>query len=220
MFRKYETLFILRPDLADDDSATVKKRLTKIINGAGGTEICYQDWGKKKLAYPIRKFPKGTYVYYRFLGDGAMVDELERIMRVADEVLRFMTVKLEDRVSPEGFDVEADMKGVYPFNIKPREPIVRTPPPTDAKATPTATKEGAEAATDKDAESKSEPKPEEKPEEKPEAKPEAEPKPKPEEKPEPKPEPEPEAKAEEPKTAKEEPAKAPEAEDKNADEKE
>ena len=180
MFRKYETLFILRPDLADDDFGKVKNRLTTIINSAGGTEIAYQDWGKKKLAYPIRKFPKGTYIYYRFLGDGAMVDELERIMKVADEILRFMTVKLEDRVAPDGFDVEADMKGVYPFNIKPREPVVpRTPTPApDAKAAeaPGEAKAEPEAkAAEAPAEAKAEAKPEAKPEPKPEPEPATEP---------------------------------------------
>ena len=119
--RKYETLFIVKPDLDESAMKAVKDRVTGIVTENDGIEICYQDWGKKRLAYPIHKHSKGVYMYYRYLGLGHAVNELERHMKVMDNVLRYMTVKLEDRVDSEEFDVEADRKSVFPFGVKPRE---------------------------------------------------------------------------------------------------
>ena len=121
MLRKYETLFILRPDLTDDEFDRVKTRLKDIVKENEGVEIVYQDWGKKRLAYPIRKYPKGNYVYVRYLGLSVTVAEVERFMKVSEEALRFMTTRLADRVDPESFDIDEDRIGIYPFNVKPRE---------------------------------------------------------------------------------------------------
>ncbi len=71
--------------------------------------------------YPIRKSPKGNYLYFRYLSSGYAVSELERNLKVLDPVLRYLTVKLEDRVDPESFDFEEERKGIFPFNVKPRE---------------------------------------------------------------------------------------------------
>lgn len=121
MLRKYETLFVVKPELTEDALEAIRTRLTSSVEKNGGIEITYQDWGKRRLAYSIRKYPKGQYLYFRYLGLGPAVFELERQMKVMDDVLRFMTQKLEDRVDSETFDAEADRQGIYPFNIRPRE---------------------------------------------------------------------------------------------------
>jgi small subunit ribosomal protein S6 len=127
MLRKYETLFIVRPDLPEEQMAKVKERATAAVTSQGGIEIAYQDWGKKKLAYPVKKVPKANYVYFRYLAGGEAVAELERVLKVQDDVLRFITVKLGDRIDAASFDVEEDRKGIFPFNIKPREPSAERP---------------------------------------------------------------------------------------------
>lgn len=121
MLRKYETLFITKPDLPDDAMEKVKQRVLGAMKKHGGLEITYQDWGKRKLAYQIQKLAKGNYVYVRYLGDGTTVTEIEHQMKVLDDVMRFVTVKLGDRINPESFDFDADRATVYPFGARPRD---------------------------------------------------------------------------------------------------
>ena len=120
MLRKYETLFITKPDLPEESMEKVKARITGAIKKAGGVEIAYQDWGKRKMAYSIQKLAKGVYVYTRYLGNGATVAEIEHQLKVLDDVMRYMTIVLEDRIEVDTFDVEEDRKTIYPFAARPR----------------------------------------------------------------------------------------------------
>ena len=119
--RKYETLLLVRPDLPEETMARLKERVLGLVQKNGAVEVCYQDWGKRKLAYSIDKSTKGNYLYVRYLDNGDAVREIERNLRVADEVLRYMSVRLEDDVDPATFDFEADRKGIWPLNARPRE---------------------------------------------------------------------------------------------------
>lgn len=135
MLRKYETVIILKPDLLEEDSQKVREKAISIIRRQGGYEITWQDWGKRKLAYPIKKISKGNYVYFRYLSNGDAVKELEQQMRVSDEVLRYLTVKLADQVDPKTFDFEGERKGIYPFGAKSKEHSgEREGPPYDEKS--------------------------------------------------------------------------------------
>ena len=143
LLRKYETVFILRPELPDEQMEAVRKRLTDAVTNTGGLEITYQDWGKRRLAYPLKKSPKGNYMYFRYLGEGATVLEFERHLKVMDDVLRYLTVKLDERVESDTFDFETDKMGIYPFNVKPKIPYSETEAGKEAAAA-----EAAEAAKD------------------------------------------------------------------------
>lgn len=125
MLRKYETLFITKPDLPDEAMEKVKQRVTGALKKHGGIEIAYQDWGKRKMAYQIQKLAKGNYVYVRYLGTGTTVSEIEHQMKVLDDVMRFVTVKLGDRIVAETFDIEADKATIYPFGARPRDNDMR-----------------------------------------------------------------------------------------------
>jgi len=96
--REYELIYIARPDLSDEELATIFNRTTKIITERDGHVLTVDEWGKKKLAYEIKKYAKGHFMYLQFLGDAAIVNEVERTFRLDDGLLRFLTVKLEDRV--------------------------------------------------------------------------------------------------------------------------
>jgi small subunit ribosomal protein S6 len=122
ILRKYETLFVVKPELTDEAMNAIRTRLTDNVHKNGGLDIAFQDWGKKRLAYPIRKFPKGNYVYYRYLGTGVTVFELERQLKVMDDVLRFMSMVLDTRVEAESFDYDADRATIFPFGVRPRSP--------------------------------------------------------------------------------------------------
>jgi small subunit ribosomal protein S6 len=99
--RKYETFFIIDPDLPDDVNAVVDDKLKSVVTSNGGNVITYVPWGKKKLAYPVKKRTRGHYILMEYAGGPELVAELERNMRLDERVLKFITVKLEDRFDPE-----------------------------------------------------------------------------------------------------------------------
>jgi small subunit ribosomal protein S6 len=99
--RKYETFFILDPDLSEEVGTLAGDKLKSVVNGNGGTVLSYVPWGKKKLAYAVKKRTQGLYVLMEYAGGPELVAELERNMRLDERVLKFITVKLEDRFDPE-----------------------------------------------------------------------------------------------------------------------
>jgi small subunit ribosomal protein S6 len=92
--RRYETIFILDPDLSDEGRAPVIERLVQLIPQQGGMLVEEDHWGVRKLAYAIRKKPRGYYLRLDYCGSGTLVDELERFCRIDERVLKYMTVQL------------------------------------------------------------------------------------------------------------------------------
>jgi len=99
--RKYETFFIVDPDLTDEVNAVIDEKLKNIVSANGGSVLEYNPWGKKKLAYPVQKRTRGHYVLMEYAGGPELVAELERNMRLDERILKFITVKLDDRFDPE-----------------------------------------------------------------------------------------------------------------------
>jgi small subunit ribosomal protein S6 len=99
--RRYETIFIVRPNIAEDEIAAITSKASSIIEGDGGTIIRINNWGLKKLAYLIKKENQGYYVYVDYGGIPASVAEMERIFRIDDRILKYLTVKLSDSCDPE-----------------------------------------------------------------------------------------------------------------------
>jgi small subunit ribosomal protein S6 len=109
--REYELIYVIRPDVADEDTDKLVEKTSGIITDAGGSILQVDVWGKRKLAYEIQKFNKGHFTRLHFLADPTAVAELERILRIDDTTLRFLTVKLSDRVDVEArtAEVEAEL---------------------------------------------------------------------------------------------------------------
>lgn len=99
--REYETIFILKPDLPEDALERVSGKVEKALDELKGVLLVRENWGKKKLAYDIAKCAKGNYVFYHYLGEGGLVAEIERNLKIDDAVLRYMTVKVDEEVEPE-----------------------------------------------------------------------------------------------------------------------
>lgn len=99
--RKYECFFMIQPELSEEAMAAVSAKLQGVVETNGGTIVSYDPWGKKKLAYPVKKNSYGYYILMTFASGPELVTELERIMRLDERVLKFITVKLEDVYSPE-----------------------------------------------------------------------------------------------------------------------
>lgn len=99
--RKYESFFIVDPDLPEDAYQGVAQKFRGVVESGGGTVLTYAPWGKKKLAYPVKKKSYGYYVLMEFASGPDLIAELERTMRIDERVLKFITVKLDDEFDPE-----------------------------------------------------------------------------------------------------------------------
>lgn len=99
--RRYETIFILRPNAGEDEINRVVESTSKIILDEKGTIIEMDKWGMKKLAYLIKKESLGYYVYCDYAGTPAAVSEIERKFRIDDTVLKYMTIKTAASITEE-----------------------------------------------------------------------------------------------------------------------
>ncbi len=91
----YETLFITSPELNEADEATAIEALASVISAGGGTMVSNDRMGRRRLAYPIKKFNDGIYVRFLYDSGTDVPQEIERRMRLSDRVLRSLTVRLE-----------------------------------------------------------------------------------------------------------------------------
>ena len=99
--RKYETFFIADPDLPDESNSALDNKVQSIVTSNGGEVLTYAPWGKRKLAYAIRKRTRGHYVLMEYAGGPQLVAELERNLRIDERILKFITIILEERFDPE-----------------------------------------------------------------------------------------------------------------------
>ena len=104
--RQYETLFIVNPDSSEEDLKAVATKIKGVVSGMNGIVTSYDEQGKKKLAYSVKKQNKGYYVLMDYVGSADIVSEIERNMRLDDRVLKYLTVKLADQVDPESIEPE------------------------------------------------------------------------------------------------------------------
>src|SRR5258708_6484073 len=96
--RIYEELFILRPDTAEEETDKLIEQLSALINKHGGTVDKTDKWGIRKLAYRVQKRNEGFYVLLQFTAQPEAVKELERRMRVSDLVMKFITVRIDEKL--------------------------------------------------------------------------------------------------------------------------
>ena len=108
--REYETIFLVKPELTDDNVDRLKERVRGIVSREGGKVIRFTVWGKKKTLYTVAKQPRAIYVHTHYLGNSKMVAEVERNLRNLDEVTRYLSVKIGDEVDPESRPVLEDVK--------------------------------------------------------------------------------------------------------------
>jgi len=106
--REYETIYILRPDVDNAVAEKVVDRAKDVIARLDGTLTKLDNWGKRKLAYPIQKNNRGLFVYLKYVGYSDLVAELERNLRLLDEVVRFQTVLLTEDIDPASVAVDPE----------------------------------------------------------------------------------------------------------------
>jgi small subunit ribosomal protein S6 len=132
MNRTYELMFIVRPDMVDEELDKIISTLENQVTTSGGTVKNVERMGKRRLAYKVRKFQDGMYILLTVEGTGALIHELERRLRVTEPVIQFLTVRIDE-----------EQKRLD--KIKAIRDAKRKAPP--APATPEASGEAAPAAT-------------------------------------------------------------------------
>jgi len=106
--REYETIYIMRPSVTPDEADRIAERVKGIIEGRKGKLLRVDNWGRRKLAYPIGKATRGVFVYLRYAGFGDLVAELERNLRLIDDVVRHLTVQIDDDVALDTFTIDPE----------------------------------------------------------------------------------------------------------------
>lgn len=123
--RIYEELFIVRPDAPDEELDPFIEQIRNVISRAGGSLEKTEKWGVRKLAYRIMKHDEGHYVLLQFRTNPEIVREIERRLRVADLVLKFITVRIDEK-----------LKRVEKRRKAREKRAARKPAPAPAAATP------------------------------------------------------------------------------------
>lgn len=94
--RQYELIYVISPDVDEAGVAELHARVEEIVTAGGGTIDKTDNWGRRRLAYEINRNKEGTYVLELFTGTGAIVAELDRRLKVADNVLRYLIVRVDE----------------------------------------------------------------------------------------------------------------------------
>jgi small subunit ribosomal protein S6 len=123
--RLYEEVFIVKPDAAEEEAESVIEQVSKTVTDQGGSIDNVDKWGRRKLAYRVAKYDEGNYVVLKFSANPETVREVERRLRVNDLVLKFLTVRLDEK-----------LKWVEKRKKKREERAKRKPPATVTPAIP------------------------------------------------------------------------------------
>lgn len=109
--KEYETIYILRPDIDADSADKLGARLADVVTRENGRLTKVESWGRRRLAYDVKKNRRGVYILLKYLGGGRVVSEIERNLRLSDSVLKYQTVLVRGDVPAETVTVaEEDVK--------------------------------------------------------------------------------------------------------------
>ena len=146
----YETMYILRPDIAEDEVTSHIDKYNKLLKDFGGTILDSQMRGKRRLAYQIAKHREGIYVQLSHQGDGQHIFKIEKAMRLSEDVIRYMTVKQEGplptpRPSTKNSTQVDDKENSEPkVESKEKQPVISADTST-SKKDDSETKDNAES---------------------------------------------------------------------------
>jgi small subunit ribosomal protein S6 len=119
--RRYESIYVLRPDLSDEDIDSVRQKFNDIITNNGGRIILEDKWGLRTLAYEVQKHTRGYYVLLDYAADKDVVAELERNFKLHESVIRFLTVVVDRSLTPEKIETLSMPRQAQPESLAPDE---------------------------------------------------------------------------------------------------
>ena len=150
--RRYETIVILDPDISEEERTPVFNRVSDTIAQGNGLLVELDEWGNRKLAYEIKKKPRGHYTRIDFCGSGSIVDEIERFFRIDDRVMKYLTVLLDenadvDQIKEDIARVESEKSISEPEQPEQKDEIEAAvdEPPTDTAEVESASEAQAES---------------------------------------------------------------------------
>jgi len=108
--KRYETIYIVNPNLDADSLKEVVTKFSDLVKKLKGYIVKINEWGKRKLAYEVKRFDKGYYVVLDFCGFPGVVKELERNLNIDDRILKYLTVKIDEEADPEDLIVKGQEK--------------------------------------------------------------------------------------------------------------
>ena len=106
--RNYEGMYILHPELSEEETKQHIEKFTSVIVEQGGVITKMDLWGKRRLAYEVKKLKEGYYVLVLFQGEPAVAQELERIFKITESVVRYLVVRLDDTSTDANVDTDAE----------------------------------------------------------------------------------------------------------------
>ena len=108
--RKYETVVVSRPGLDTNDRQALHQKIQDVIQKHSGDVVVFEVWGKRRLAYPIKKNQKGYYTHYVYAADPGLTAELNSMLRLRDDVLKYLTIKLADSFDSTKLEEERNIE--------------------------------------------------------------------------------------------------------------
>ncbi len=119
---QYETIYILRPNVDPDEAEKVANRVKEVMDRLNATIVKVDNWGKRKLAYLIKKHSRGIFIYVNYVAFNDVVAELERTLRLLEPVMRYQTIVLEKMIDPAKVEVDAEETEFAPIEQTEEEP--------------------------------------------------------------------------------------------------
>jgi small subunit ribosomal protein S6 len=140
MQRTYEIMFIVRPDIQEEDLDKLIAGLEANISSGGGSVRSTEKLGRRKLAYMVKKFNDGNYVLLTVDADGSLVGEIERRLRVSEPVIKFISVRMDEeekrRAKIKAIRASRKKLSAQPVAPPPPPPVAVEPPPAPEAAAP------------------------------------------------------------------------------------
>jgi len=128
----YETLFVIKPTLTDEETAAQIAKIKEIVAKNGGELLATDDMGMRKLAYPVQKNDRGYYTVLFYKAEGTLISELERNLKINEDVIKFLTVKYTNTKEMAQFNKLVDAANK---SVEKTEAPVATEAPTETEAT-------------------------------------------------------------------------------------
>jgi len=144
----YETLFVVKPTLTDEETATQIAKIKDVLAKEGAELVATDDMGMRKLAYPVEKNDRGYYTVLFYKGEGTVINELERNLKINEDVIKFLTVKYVKNKELAQFDklvAAASKKAEVAVATPAPEVAVEATEATEATPAPEAAAETTEA---------------------------------------------------------------------------
>ena len=126
--RNYETIVVINPTLGEEEHKEVLKKYSTLVEKQKGILIRVEEWGVQRLAHPVKRFDKGSFVLMNYCGPSGVTSELERDLKLDDRIFRFQTVKIAEDVDPQELILKEKEKE------KKKEPAAEPEAPAQSEA--------------------------------------------------------------------------------------